>query len=142
MRQAILLAALGLAACGSAEAPAAATAIDKPMPGTTARTETRVFSVDSLAATCTDGVLKLQVGASTNSGGWGQPTLRRLSLEKGRVSYEVIALPPEGPAVTMMMQMFMLTHDDKDTVGIVEVRAVATNNEMIAAVAGCPVGAR
>jgi len=142
MRQAILLAVLGLAACGSAEAPATETVVDKPMPGTTARNETRVFSVDSLSATCTDAVLKLQVGANTNSGGWGEPHLRRLSLEKGRVSYEVIALPPEGPAVTMMMQMFMLTHEDKDTAGIVEVRAVAANNEMIAVVAGCPAGAR
>ncbi|MFT3808563.1 MAG: hypothetical protein QM698_01460 [Micropepsaceae bacterium] len=143
MRQAILLAALGLAACGSAETPAAATAVDQPMPGTSsATTEVRLFSIDNLTAACTDGVLKLQVGASANSGGWGEPHLKRLSLEKGRVSYEVIALPPEGPAVTMMVQMFMLTHDDKDAAGIAEVRVIAASNEMTATVAGCPAGAR
>lgn len=108
------------------------------MPGVAERKETRLFSVDSVAGACSNGVLTLQVGATANSGGWGEPMLRRISLEKGTATYEVVALPPEGPAVTMMMQMFMLKHDEREPAGIRDVRVLATSNEMTAAVSGCP----
>lgn len=140
MRYLILAGILGLAACGAQQQPASA----EPGPGEALMSEAmkpglkRLFQVDSVAGMCANGTLVLQVGATANSGGWGEPSLRRLSLDGGTVTYEVIAEAPGGPAVTMVMQMFMLTHTDGNAAGIARVRVVAANNEMTVDVPGCP----
>lgn len=140
MRFLILAGILGLAACGAQQHLASAGAGPGEMRMTDAMEHgvRRLFQVDSVVASCKTGVLSLQVGVTANSGGWGEPSLRRVSLDGGAVAYEVIADAPGGPAVTMMMQMFMLTHTDKDATGISRVRVVAESNETTIDVAGCP----
>ena len=145
MRYVFLGGILGLAACGahhqlaSAEAtPGEATMADVMNPGLK-----RLSQVDGVAGACKAGTLSLQVGATANSGGWGEPSLRRISLDRGTVTYEVVATAPSGPAVSMVMQMFMVTHTDADSAGIERVRVLAQSNEMTAPVSGCPAaGAR
>lgn len=137
MRQAILAGSFVLAACGSSSEPAVAEPTDARVPMAVESRMVRLFSVDSVAAVCAGGKLSLQVGATANSGGWGEPLLKRLGTEGGTVSYEVVATPPKGPAVTMMLQMFMMRHEDADAHGITNVRVVALNNEMSAKVSGC-----
>lgn len=97
----------------------------------------RLFTVDSIAGGCVGGVLNLQVSASANSGGWGEPVLNRLRREGDTVTYEIVATAPTGPAVTMMMQMFMVTHTDRDVRGVAEVRVLAATNEMSAKLTRC-----
>ncbi len=138
MRQAILAASLALAACGSPSAPASAESVDAPVPMANNGDMQRLFTVDSVLAACTGGKLVIQAGATANSGGWGTPVLRRLGVDGGTVSYEVVADAPKGDAVTMMMQMFMLTHEEAELRGIKTVRIVAASNEMSAWPTGCP----
>ena len=99
----------------------------------------RLFSVDSLTATCAGGVLSVTASATANSGGWGQPALRRLDVRGGVISFEVVAEAPKGDAVAMMLQMFMLQHDERDAQGAGTVRVVAATNEM-SAPTGCAKG--
>lgn len=99
----------------------------------------RLATVDSLSATCAGGAISIIVGASSNSGGWGEPILRRIGARDGVISYEVVALAPRSDAVTMMLQMFMLRHEERDGQGASMVRVVAASNEM-SAPTGCAKG--
>lgn len=122
MRQVILAAFLGLAACGSADSELK-----------------RLFSVDSLAATCAGGVLSITADVSANTGGWGEPVLRRLGTENGVLSFEAVAAPPKGDAATMMMQVFTVKHEEREPGEAATLRVVASQNEMSAPI-GCAGG--
>lgn len=103
-------------------------------------TQRRVFSVDSVTAACQGGVLTIQASATTNSGGWTQPSLRRLGNDAGTVTYEVVALGPKGPAASMMAQISMIRHEDPQSAGVTAVRILAESNQMTAPASGCPKG--
>jgi hypothetical protein len=139
MRQAILATALALAACSAepAEAPERTQTVDRPLREPAPEGPQRVYSVESVVAACKDGKLKILAGVSTNSGGWSEPTLRRLDLVNGVASYEVIAVGPGNGPVSMMLQMFMVQHEDTETAGISTVRILAAQNEMTAPASGC-----
>lgn len=100
----------------------------------------RVFSVDSITAACAGDLLTIQASATTNSGGWTQPSLRRLGNDAGTVTYEVVALGPKGPAASMMAQISMIRHEDPQSAGVTAVRILAESNQMTAPASGCPKG--
>lgn len=143
MRQAILATAVLLSACGSQAIPAEQETVPLERPTRERHDPSvprRVFSIDSITAACTGGALIVQASASTNSGGWSQPTLRRLGFQGGTVTYEVVAIGPTGPAVSMMMQIAMIKHEDPEIAGVTAVRILAESNEMSAPASGCPKG--
>lgn len=90
----------------------------------------RIFSIDTLDVACSGGRISITGSASTNSGGWSDLILRRLSHEGGVLTYEAVAKGPEGPAVSMMVQMFMLKHEDDIPPDVTAIRVVAEQNEM------------
>ncbi len=97
----------------------------------------RVFSVEALSATCQSGKLRIEASVSTNSGGWSQPILRPLGHADGVASYEVVAHGPTGPAVSMMMQKFVVPYEEPAQNSAGNIRVLAEQNEMTVQATGC-----
>jgi hypothetical protein len=91
---------------------------------------TRLMAVDRLYAWCEGERLRVQVSASSNSGGWSEPRLNRVSLVGGLITYEAIAREPRGQAVTMMIQTFTIEFDEPLPYGVNRVRVISQTNEM------------
>lgn len=95
----------------------------------------RLLAIERLYAICEHNILRLQVSASANTGGWTNPRLNRLSVEGNAPVYEVIAQPPApGSMNTQALQMVTVFMEEPMPLGITKVRALAQTNEMSAAV--------
>jgi len=138
---ALLASALALTACTTETV----TYTEVPMPtakpayATSARPGgQRLMTVDRLYAWCERGLLLLQVTGSTNTGGWSDARLNRVSNQDGLLTYELIAQPPKGRGDPRQLQTLSLKHDDAWPVGASRVRVISQTNEMTAVIAPCP----
>lgn len=136
-----VLAALWLSACTTETI----TYIEVPMPTAKPAYATsvrpggqRLMTIDRLYAWCEKGLLKLQVTATANTGGWTEPRLNRVSNQAGLLTYEFIAQPPAGRGDTRLLEPFTIRHEDAWPNNSARVRIVSQTNEMTAVIAPCP----
>ena len=93
----------------------------------------RLMTVDKLYAWCEYGMLKFQVTATANSGGWKGPRLNRLPTEGNAPAYEAVAVRPSG-AASQALQSFTFTHQEPMPRGSGRVRVMGQSNEMSTAI--------
>ncbi len=112
-------------------APAHATAVSPGM--------RRVLAVDSLYVWCLYGKLNIQTSGFNNTAGWREARLNRLTLDKGYLTYEIIAFPPDAASGGSVRQGFTVKHQEPMPFGVTRVRVVSQSNEMQAdvQVPGC-----
>ncbi len=95
--------------------------------------QTRLVSVEGVAAACRDNVLRIEATGTAPSGGWSGVSLRRIALAGGVAAYEAVGVAPDGPA-TMALVPHALMLDDPSAAGVTSVRVLAASNEASAQV--------
>ena len=141
MRTLAMIAACLLAGCTTETI----TYVDIPMPTAKPAYATsvrpggqRVMTIDRLYAWCERSLLIVQVTGSTNTGGWTEPRLNRVSNQDGLLTYELIAQPPQGRGDARVLEPFTIRHEDAWPNASSRVRIISQTNEMTSAIAPCP----
>lgn len=133
-RAAVLLAAAAMpGACTTTEITHVQVPITTAVPSLPSQVRPgaqRVMTIERLYAWCEEGEIRLQVSGMTNTGGWRDPYLNRVSVDGGIVTYEMLAIAPRGRVNAQVMDTLTVRHAEPAVRGVTRVRVIAQANEM------------
>lgn len=89
----------------------------------------RVYRIDSLIATRTNGVLRIQAKGAVQSGGWKNARLHVLHSDKNAVTAEFVAAPPAA-GMTVIEALVPVEAETRIKARAPSVHVVAEANEM------------